>query len=242
MTNSSIDEPAARALEELGRLALRDQSVESLLQRVVDLTKTAMATPVEVSISIVAGRDATTAVFTGQLALDCDESQYGHGYGPCLNAATTGKVTEVTDARTETRWPDYVQRAAERGALSSLSVPLPVYEKVQGALNIYSREVDGFDDARRSAAKRIAPYAGVAVSNMYAYQDARQLADNLQVALDSRAVIDQAKGILMERHKLTADQSFQVLARLSMQNNRKLRDIAEELVATGVLPGSNHPM
>jgi AmiR/NasT family two-component response regulator len=77
---------------------------------------------------------------------------------------------------------------------------------------------------------------------MYAYQDARNLADNLQVALDSRAVIDQAKGILMERHKLTADQAFQVLARLSMQGNRKLRDIAEVLVATGVLPGANHPM
>jgi GAF domain-containing protein len=242
MTNAQHEEPATRALEELGRLALRGHSVESLLQRVVDLTKTAMPTPVEVSISILDHKPPTTAAFTGQLALDCDESQYGHGYGPCLHAARTGEVTEIPDARTETRWPDYVKRAAERGALSSLSIPLPVHEDVHGALNIYSREVDGFDAQSRAAAKRFAPYAGVAVSNMYAYQDARNLADNLQTALDSRAVIDQAKGILMERHKLTADQAFQVLARLSMQNNRKLRDIAEELVTTGVLPGSKHPM
>ena len=62
------------------------------------------------------------------------------------------------------------------------------------------------------------------------------MADNLQVALESRAVIDQAKGILMERHKLTADQAFQVLAQMSMRRNLKLRAIAEELVLTGQLP------
>jgi AmiR/NasT family two-component response regulator len=72
---------------------------------------------------------------------------------------------------------------------------------------------------------------------MQAYQDARNMADNLQSALESRAVIDQAKGILMERHKLTDDQAFQVLARISMQNNIKLRVVAEELVLTGQLPG-----
>jgi AmiR/NasT family two-component response regulator len=105
-----------------------------------------------------------------------------------------------------------------------------------GALNVYNREPDAFDEDSRSAAQRFVPYAAVAVSNMLAYQDARNMADNLQAALESRAVIDQAKGILMERHKLTADQAFQVLARASMQHNRKLRVVAEELVLTGALP------
>jgi AmiR/NasT family two-component response regulator len=71
---------------------------------------------------------------------------------------------------------------------------------------------------------------------MQAYQDARSMADNLQLALEFRAVIDQAKGILMERHKLTADQAFQLLARRSMTTNRKLRDVADQLVLTGQLP------
>jgi AmiR/NasT family two-component response regulator len=74
---------------------------------------------------------------------------------------------------------------------------------------------------------------------MQAYEDARNLADNLEAALRSRAVIDQAKGILMERFKLTADQAFQVLARASMQRNMKLRDVAEVLVQTGELPGTS---
>ena len=85
-------------------------------------------------------------------------------------------------------------------------------------------------------ATRFAPYAAVAAGNLYAYQSARDMAENLQTALETRAVIDQAKGILMERHKLTADQAFQLLARASMTSNRKLRDVAEDLVRTGDLP------
>jgi GAF domain-containing protein len=127
-------------------------------------------------------------------------------------------------------------RAAELGALSSLSVPLPIGDGMGGALNIYAREPDAFDESARESAAKFVPYAAVAVANMHAYDDARAMADNLQRALESRAVIDQAKGILMERHKIPADQAFQILARVSMHSNRKVRDIAEQLVLTGELP------
>jgi GAF domain-containing protein len=228
---------AAFALEQLGSLALREHSMESLLQRVVELTKRVMPGRPETSISLLTNHKPTTAVFTGQLAMDCDESQYGRGYGPCLHAASSGEITEVSDTRSDTRWPEYMRRAAACGALSSLSVPLPVSEGIAGALNIYAREPHAFDEDSRTAAKRVVPYAAVAVSNMWEYQHARTMADNLQTALESRAVIDQAKGILMERSKLTADQAFQVLSRASMENNIKLRLVAETLVLTGLLPG-----
>jgi GAF domain-containing protein len=227
-----------RALERLGSLALREHSMETLLQRVVDLTTVVMPRPTEASILIMLDGRPRTAVFTGQLALDCDEIQFGRGEGPCLHAARTGELTEVPDTRTEPRWRDYMERVTERGALSSLSVPLPISETMSGALNIYAREIDAFDQEARSAATQFAPFAAVAVENMQAYQDARTMADNLQTALESRAVIDQAKGILMERFKVTSDKAFDVLARLSMQQNTKLRVIAEELVETGELPGA----
>jgi len=105
-------------------------------------------------------------------------------------------------------------------------------------LNIYGRAANAFDDQSRAAANKFAPYAGVAASNMFAYESARHLADNLEQALESRAVIDQAKGILMERRKITADQAFQVLARVSMQHNIKLRRLADDLVRTGMLPAA----
>jgi AmiR/NasT family two-component response regulator len=81
-----------------------------------------------------------------------------------------------------------------------------------------------------------APYAAVAASNTYAYEDARDLVGNYQRALETRAVIDPAKGILMERYELTADTAFQALVRVSMQTNTLARDVANTLVRTGVFP------
>src|SRR5215218_4898025 len=169
MTSQPTPPPGTdRALEQLGSLALREHSMDTLLQRVVELTKDVMPGHPEASISLLTNDKPSTAVFTGQLALDCDESQYGRGYGPCLHAASSGELTEIPDTRTDPRWPDYMRRAAERGALSSLSVPLPISEGMAGALNIYAREPDAFDEGSRSAATKFVPYAAVAVANMQA--------------------------------------------------------------------------
>jgi GAF domain-containing protein len=231
---STLD--SAEALEQLGRIALHEHTMQSLLQLVADLSKKVMPGNPETSVSLLINDKPGTAVYTGQLAMDCDESQYGHGYGPCLHTASTGELTEVADMRTETRWRDYMLRAVEYGARGSLSVPLPISEGIDGALNIYVREPHAFDDDSRSVATRFAPYAGVAAANMYAYEDASDMAEHLQRALESRATIDQAKGILMERYKLTADVAFQALARVSMRSNTKVRDVADTLVRTGVFP------
>jgi GAF domain-containing protein len=228
----------AEALERLGRLSLRELSMDSLLQTVADLTKTVMPGNPEASVLLLVKDRPTTVVSTGALATDLDETQYEKGHGPCLHAARTGEVTEIRDTRADDRWSDYTPRAVEHGNLSSLSIPLAIDrdQQVTGALNVYARRADAFDEASRSVATRFAPYAAVAAGNLYAYQSARDLAENLQTALESRAVIDQAKGILMERHKLTADQAFQLLAQASMMTNHKVRDIADHLVATGEFP------
>jgi GAF domain-containing protein len=226
---------AAEAFDELASIALAEHSLHSVLQTVADLTKKVLPGDIEASVSLLVADKATTVVYTGQLALDLDESQYGRGYGPCLHAASTGESVEVTDTRTDPRWQDYMQRAAELGGLSSLSIPLGAPATMGAALNIYAREPAAFTEDTRQAAHRFARFAGVAVGNMYAYQNARELADNLQAAMESRARIDQAKGILIERYKLTADEAFKLLAHASMASNRKLRDIADHLVATGEL-------
>jgi GAF domain-containing protein len=233
VNESALPDRATEALERLGTLALREHSMESVLQTVVDLAKQVLPGNPETSISLVVNGRPSTTSSTGELAVYMDEVQYGHGHGPCLEAASTGELIEISDTATEVRWADYCRIAAERGNGSSLSVPLPVNDRVAGALNIYARVPRAFDTDARTAALRFAPYAAVAVANMHAYQDARDMAGNLQVALESRAVIDQAKGILIERHKLTADQAFQALAQVSMRTNTKVRDVAEQLVLTG---------
>ena len=234
---------ASEALERLGRLSLRELSMDSLLQTVTELTKAVMPGNTETSVLLLVKGRPTTVVSTGQLALDLDERQYERDQGPCLHAARSGQLTLIADTRADARWPDYLPRAVERGCLSSLSVPLAIDadEQVTGALNIYARRPDAFDEDSRAVATRFAPYAAVAAGNLYAYQSARDMADNLQRALESRAIIDQAKGVLIERYKLTADQAFQLLAQASMRTNQKVRDIADHLVHTGELLGAQPP-
>jgi GAF domain-containing protein len=209
--------------------------MRSLLGEITQLLKQTLPGNPEASVTLLTGDRPTTPVFTGEPARSLDETQYGTGQGPCLQAAREGVVVEVADTRTDDRWPDFLPAAVAHGCLSSLSLPLPVHEAVSGGLNVYAREPDAFDEASRDFARRFTTYAAVVAGNMLVYESALDRARNLEAAMASRAVIDQAKGILMERFKLTPDQAFQALARVSMETNIKVRDIAARFVETGEL-------
>jgi GAF domain-containing protein len=156
---------------------------------------------------------------SGQLATDVDERQYAAGYGPCLDAVRLGEIVSVPDLAHETRWPDYVPRALEAGVAASVSVPLPIEDRHIGAMNIYTRQTEIFDDAAIETARTIAGFAAVALVNADRYQKSTTLANQLEEALQSRAVIDQAKGILIAQHHCTADEAFDMLVRLSQHGN-----------------------
>ncbi|WP_369132126.1 ANTAR domain-containing protein [Modestobacter sp. I12A-02662] len=224
-------------------MLLGEHTTPSVLQRIVDLVQRSMPAGAEVSITLLRDERPTTAAFTGPLADVLDESQYERGYGPCLEAALGGLLTEIADARDEHRWPDYIPVFLDNDALSALAAPVPAAHPI-AALNVYARSAQVFTDDDRAVLLEFAAYAGAALTNMDALQDARDRADNLQKAMVFRSVIEQAKGILMERHKLTADRAFRLLADASMHTNRKVRDVAEDLVLTGemaVAPPSRPP-
>jgi GAF domain-containing protein len=226
---------AQLAFDELGRLSLADHSVESVLQKVTQLAARVLPGEPVTSVTILAeGRPATVAA-SDPLARDLDEFQYAQDAGPCLDAARTGRLTELLDSSTDERWGDFPAAAADHGCRGVLSFPLPAQELVSGGLNVYARTSRPLDQRTRSLAERFAAYAVVPVSNMYLYEAAVERAEHLRAALDSRPVIDQAKGILMERFKLSADQAFSVLAQVSMQSNTKVRTVAERFVETGEL-------
>jgi GAF domain-containing protein len=224
------------AFEELGRLAFAEHSLESVVDKVTALASEVLPGEPITSVTIVREGRASTVASSGRLALDLDETQYRLGSGPCVTAATTGRPAEILDTRSATEWAEFAGRAAELGCRSVRSYPLPVQERVAGALNVYTRTTPSNDSRTRDLLSRFAAYAVVPVSNMYLYESVVEQAGHLRAALDSRAVIDQAKGILMERLKLTADQAFSVLARVSMTTNTKVREVAEDLVHTGQLP------
>jgi GAF domain-containing protein len=221
---------AQAAFDELARMVLSEHTMDTLLSGVAELAKSVVAGAIEVSVSLVGKNRATTVVATGELAAALDERQYDEDSGPCLAAAQTGSVTSISDMRTETRWPTFTKAAVEAGALSSLSTPIPLQHPATAALNMYGATPGAFGPEAVSLAGSFAGYAGVALANMHLYESTRTLAEQLQAAMESRAVIEQAKGVLMGQRRCTAEEAFDVLVKLSQQSNRKLREVAQALV------------
>jgi GAF domain-containing protein len=224
------------AFARLGRIKLGETDLDGVLSTTAELAKRTIPGADEVSVTLVRGKAAHTAAFTGDLALHADETQYDTGYGPCLDAAAAVAVMSVTDMATESRWPAWSVLSREQGIGSSLSVGLPVEQAVTGALNIYSTERDAFDDDAIALAQTFAGYAAVALANAHLYDTTATLAQHLQAAMESRAVIEQAKGIIMGERRCTAEEAFRILTKLSQDTNRKLRDVAAALVARATKP------
>ena len=219
------------AFAELAKITLADHSLGHVMKKVATLAKSTLGLNGEVSVTIVKRGKPATIASTGSLATDLDERQYDRGYGPCLDSIDGGEPLMVKDMDTEPRWADWAQSASSAGAGSSLSIPVPIQREVSAALNIYSTDRDAFDADAVELASTFAAYAGVALANMHLYETQGQVAEQLQQAMQSRAVIEQAKGILMGQRRCGPQEAFDLLVLLSQGSNRKLRDVAEALVA-----------
>jgi GAF domain-containing protein len=224
----TILQPAT--LTALLSLRLGEEDLPQVLDRMVGIAKDALDGADEVSITLVRGDKPWTAAYTGQLALDADELQYERGYGPCIDAGVSGTLLRVDDMRQEHRWPDYAAVVVPRGVLSSVSVPLPLQTELVGALNCYSRQLGSFTGST-DAAVELASHVAVALSNAMTYHDAAALAEHMRAAMESRSVIEQAKGVIMAQNRCDAQRAFDILRRASQGRNVKLRDLAHELVA-----------
>jgi GAF domain-containing protein len=155
-----------------------------------------------------------------------------------VDAGRAGQVFLIDDMRSEQRWPDYARHAAEHGVGSSLSVPLPFQGTMIGALDTYAGIPHAFGDDDLALAQEIAAWVALAVERAEATTRTAEDFAHLRTAMLSRAVIEQAKGVLLERYKITEDQAFTLLTHASQNTNVKLRDVADQLVRTGALPGA----
>jgi GAF domain-containing protein len=238
MTEHRMTESIGALHQELARVVLVDRELNDVLSEIVQIARRALPGSEASSITLIRNDRGFTAAFDGQLAMDADEIQYERGYGPCLDAGRSGEVFLVPDMRAEDRWPDYAARVIELGVRSSLSIPLPFQGATIGALNNYALRPGAFGAADVAVAEEVAAFVAIAVANAEAAARATDDVANMRRAMASRSVIEQAKGILMERYKITAEQAFTLLTHASQRSNVKLRDISEELTTTGVLRGS----
>ena len=222
--------------EALARVVVADREPAEVLTEITGIARRAMPTVEAASVTLIREDKPFTAAYDGQMALDADELQYERGYGPCVDAGRAGQMFLVDDMRTEQRWPDYAQNVLACGVLSSLSVPLPFQGATIGALNTYASQPKVFDDSDIELAQEVAAWVAVAVGNAEAAARTSDDLIQLRIVMLSRALIEQAKGILMERHKIKEDEAFTILTHASQRTNTKLRDVAAELVRTGTLP------
>jgi GAF domain-containing protein len=227
-TTAALDE-LARRLAEAARGLQQQLDPQQVLDRVVNLAVAMVPGAAEATITMVsARRHVYSAAATGELARWFDVLQDETGEGPCLDAMWKQQTVRVNDLAADPRWPVLGPRAGERGVGSMLCLQLFVHEDTLGALDLLAHEKAAFTDESEHIGLLLASHAAIAVAGA-------QKLGHAAIALVNRDIIGQAKGILMERFRLNADQAFDVLAEVSQDTNRKLHVVAEELTRTGTL-------
>jgi GAF domain-containing protein len=227
----SYPEKFTEGLRAMSQFLVGDADLVDTLTRVAELSTEALPAADFAGMTLMTEKGPRTSVFTDPESPEIDQAQYDTGIGPCLDALRTGELYRIDSTEEDTRWAPFSNACLDHDILSTLSAPLAVAgNKPMGALNLYSRQRAGFDQDAEEHAAAFANQAAVVLSNAQAYWGALEVTRQLEAALESRPTIDQAKGILMAQSRITADEAFELLVRASQRENRKLRDIAAEIV------------
>lgn len=168
---------------------------------------------------------------TSEEVREVDAVQYQTGQGPCVEASRRGEPVNVVIASEQCRWPEFAEEAAKRTMGSVLSVPLPIGERVIGALNVYSGRAHAFPERDERVIGQFARHAGAVLGHASEFMANNWVNENLAEALSRADVIGQAKGILIARG-YSPDEAFRTLRRASERSNRKLSEVAQDLVVS----------
>jgi GAF domain-containing protein len=220
----------AQSLKVLSSFFVGDASMIGTLTRVSELARDSIATVDFVGLTMIVNDKPATAVFTDPESPEIDQTQYRTGRGPCLEAFKTGEIRMITSTRDETRWPEFATACLQHGIMSTLSLPLANGSDHFGAMNMYANTEAAFDPTVIDSTALFADQASIVLANAAAYWDARTLSEHLQESIESRAVIEQAKGIIMGSMRCTADEAFGHLVKQSQHTNTKVRDVAQNIV------------
>jgi GAF domain-containing protein len=229
------EDPAATAVHELARLLFSAHSRDETLDAIARLAHQAIPGCIAASVTVPDHGKPRTAVSSAELADVLDEHQYATSEGPCLDAIRTRAHVVMPSAAEEQRWPHFTPNVQRSRVQSISSFPLVAGNEAVGALNLYSDVPNGLMGSRETA-QAFAQTAAITAANAIAFDRATELSSQLAQALEHRDVIGQAKGMLMATGGLTADEAFDRLRERSQRSNRKLYDLAREMVS-GEIPG-----
>ncbi len=235
-TASDRFDAVAGALERLRGLHDVHASMDVVLQRFAEFARDAIDGADAVSVTTLDGDTPRTAAATDDRVVQIDEAQYAAGDGPCLEAARTKQPVRALVREARERWPDFAAAAERLDVRSYLSAPLLIDEEnngeLVGALDVYGCTDGAFDPLDTALLRLLTLAASATISTWGRLQQARELIDQLDEALLSRAEIEQAKGVVMALNKISAEEAFERLVKMSQDSNTKLRDLSHQLLAS----------
>jgi len=231
MTTGRHSEGLAGHLSSLPTLLLSTPAIEELLDELAQLAVASVDAAMSCGIIVGSDHSPYTMATSDDRAAIADEQQYGAGAGPCLEALSLSRPVVVDDQESDDRWPKYREAATALGVKSSLSLPLVVGNRTLGALNLYAYDRPAaFDEEQSAIAERFATEAAAALALAVRQIEQQALADQLERAIASRSLIDQAIGVLMGQQRCDAATAFDLLRRHSQNSNRRLRDVASDII------------
>jgi GAF domain-containing protein len=227
---SDHDAALSESLAAMTRFLIGEQPLEDTLTRVAEMATKAVPPAQYAGMTLMERGRPQTTVATSLEAVEIDQAQYEADHGPCLDAFRQGRVFIVESTRDDDHYPAFSRACVEHGILSTLSVPLKIGAETNGALNLYASVERAFGDEQIRATALFGEQAAVVLTNATAYWAAFTRAQQLETAMETRGVIEQAKGIIMASMRCSADEAFQLLVRQSQQQNVKLNVVADGIV------------
>jgi hypothetical protein len=227
-----LTEQLAEIAQAFAEIGLRvSASNAHVFQAIVDVTVERVPAADAASITQLSNDRFVTVASTSAVAVSADKIQYTLGSGPCVDAILEQTIYRPRDLRTDRRWPEFGRQAAELGVRSMLSYRMNADHGSIGGLNVYAGRVDAFDDTAAAIGLLLATHGAVAASAAAN----RSRAEHLEVALATNRQIGQAMGVLMAMHNVSEGQAFDLLRIASQNTNRKLRDVAADVIHTRTL-------
>jgi GAF domain-containing protein len=230
MDDAGTPDDMAASIVEMQALLLGTETIQEFLTELAGLAILTVGEGLSCGITLQPNGRPLTVASTDALAAQVDEVQYGLDQGPCLHAMRTGTQVSIEDLARDQRWAAYAATALQHGIRSSLSLPLSSGSSTVGAFNLYSQVAGSFGPAATRRAESFAQNATGALSIAIRLADSAALTDQLRASLASRAVIDQAIGVLMAQRRITATEAFAILRTTSQNRNIKLRTFAAQIV------------
>ncbi|TLM82711.1 GAF and ANTAR domain-containing protein [Pseudarthrobacter sp. NamE2] len=185
---------------------------------------------IECAVTLKLHRKPATAAGSSERAMELDRLEQAVGDGPCIKALREMTPVMIDDVTIDSRWPELTRRFADAGVYSSLGVPLEVHGDARAALNFFAAKPGAFTPDVYEKAVGFAVAAHNTMHLSVRINAAQNRAEDLEAALESRTAINLACGVIMAQNRCTQAEAMEILTRVSSNRNRKLRDVAKDLI------------